>query len=62
MTRQITAAVVWALVVAAASILAAHAIWAAAFPLGVLLVTAVILWTGDVLATRIETHDHERQH
>lgn len=55
MTRHYVSGFVWALVLGAASVLAAFAVWAAAFPLAVLLVTAVVLWVGNLLADRLDT-------
>lgn len=48
--------VIWGLLNGTAGILAGLGVWAAVIPLAVVLVVTPILWVGNELANRIETH------
>lgn len=48
----------WLLLLAADGLLAAFRQWSSVVPLSVLLLAAVILWVGNVLADRIDQPSH----
>lgn len=61
MSFYILVAFLAAVALAALTTLAQFHVWGAVVPLSVVYVAAAVVWVGNILADRIEDHEHRRR-